>query len=247
LYQKEITPGVFSRSLKRTIAARFPGRACDKWRRGYGVSFALYLHSQHWGETAMGYRYRRQFLIGVLCFALLSSTLASAQGIGNAYDRGYREGIQQGEEDGRDGRAPQAERNSIYRDGDRGYQGRYGNRDVYRDEFRRGFTSGYREGYDRYRVNIYEQGRRDNRRDPRVLRGYQDPAFARGYSDGWDHGAEDQRDRDRYDPVRHGDYRDGDDGYSRSYGSRDAYKNNYRAGFRQGYEEGYRNGTRYRR
>ena len=196
----------------------------------------------------MGYRGWRPILIGVLCIGLSSSTFASAQsfGNGNGYERGYREGIQQGEEDGRGGREPQAERNSIYRDGDRGYQSRYGGRDVYRDEFRRGFISGYREGYDRYRVNVYAQGRRDSRRDPRVLRGYQDPAFARGYSDGWDHGAQDRRDRDRYDPVRHGDYRDADDGYARSYGSRDAYKNNYRSGFRQGYEEGYRSGTRNR-
>ena len=71
-------------------------------------------------------------------------------------------------------------------------------------------------------------------------------AFARGYSDGWDHGADDRHDRDRYDPVRHGDYRSADDGYSRSYGSKDAYKNNYRSGFRQGYDSGYRNGERYR-
>ena len=33
------------------------------------------------------------------------------------------------------------------------------------------------------------------------LRGYQEPAFARGYSDGWEHGVDDRRDRDRYDPV----------------------------------------------
>jgi flagellar biosynthesis/type III secretory pathway protein FliH len=195
----------------------------------------------------MGNRQWRQLLIGVLCIGLLGSTFASAQGVGTGYDRGYREGVQQGEQDGRQGREPQVDRYSRYRDADTGYQSRYGNRDVYRDEFRRGYSAGYRTGYDRYRINSYEQGRRDNRRDPRVLRGYQDPAFARGYSDGWDHGADDRRDRDRYDPVRHGDYRGGDDGYSRSYGSKDAYKNNYRAGFRQGYEEGYRNGTRYRR
>jgi hypothetical protein len=194
----------------------------------------------------MGYRHWRPIVIGVLCIGLLIPTFASAQSWSNGYERGYREGIQQGEEDGRDGRSVDVERNSVYRDADRGYQSRYGNRDAYRNEFRRGFTSGYREGYDRYRINVNAQGRRDNRRDPRVLRGYQDPAFARGYSDGWDQGAEDRRDRDRYDPVRHGNYRDGDDGYSRSYGSKDAYKNNYRAGFRQGYEEGYRNGTRYR-
>jgi hypothetical protein len=186
-------------------------------------------------------------LIGVVCIALLSPSLASAQGFNTAYDRGYREGVQQGERDGRDGRNPQFERDSAYRDADRGYQDRYGSRDQYRDEFRRGYASGYREGYSRYRVNVYDgRQNRDARRDPRVLRGYQDPAFARGYSDGWEQGAKDLRGRDRYDPARHGDYRDGDEGYNRSYGSKDAYKNNYRAGFRQGYEEGYRNRTRYR-
>jgi hypothetical protein len=101
----------------------------------------------------------------------------------------------------------------------------------------------------RYRddVRVSQQGRRDGRRGPRVFRGYQDPAFARGYSDGWDRGADDGRDRDRYDPVRHGDYRDANDGYSRTYGSKDAYRINYRAGFRQGYDDGYRDGVRRRR
>jgi flagellar biosynthesis/type III secretory pathway protein FliH len=194
----------------------------------------------------MWIRHWRRLLIGGVCIGLLSPTLASAQRLSNGYDRGYREGVEQGERDGRQGREPRIDGNSVYRDGARGYQSRYGSRDVYRIEFRRGFVSGYREGYDRFR-SVFAQGRRDNRRDPRVLRGYHDPAFARGYSDGWERGADDRRDRDRYDPVRHGDYRDADDGYNRSYGSRDAYKNNYRAGFRQGYEEGYRNGARYRR
>jgi hypothetical protein len=195
----------------------------------------------------MGNRHRGQILIGVLCFGLLSFVFASAQGIGAGYDRGYREGVQQGEQDGRQGREPQVERSSVYREADLGYQGRYGSRDAYRDDFRRGFASGYRTGYERVRLDVFARGRRDNRRDPRVLRGYQDPAFARGFSDGWERGADDGRDHDRYDPIRDGDYRDGDGGYSRSYGSKDVYKNNYRAGFRQGYEEGYRSGTRYRR
>ena len=194
----------------------------------------------------MGNRHGRRLVIAALCIGLLSPAFAFAQSFGDGYDRGYREGVQQGERDGRDGRNPQAERSSVYREGDRGYQSRYGSRDAYRDEFRRGFVSGYRNGYNQYGA-IPAQGRRDGRRDPRVLRGYQDPAFARGYSDGWEKGADDREDRDRYDPVRHGDYRDGDEGYNRSYGSRDAYKNNYRSGFRQGYEEGYRNGARYRR
>jgi hypothetical protein len=71
-------------------------------------------------------------------------------------------------------------------------------------------------------------------------RGYQEPAFARGYADGRELGKSDGRSGKRYDPVGHREYRDGDQAYYRAYGSRDAYKNNYRAGFRQGYEEGYR-------
>jgi hypothetical protein len=183
---------------------------------------------------------------------LLAVPVAAQSSAG--FDRGYREGVARGADDARDGRRFEPERDNVYRDGDRGYNSRYGSRDIYRNEFRRGFSSGYRDGYYNVRGGssprtdrIY-QGRRDgvydqrNVRGPGRLRGYQEPAFARGYSDGWDKGLEDGRDRDRYDPVRHGDYKDGDNGYERRYGSKDAYKNNYRAGFRQGYEDGYRDG-----
>jgi hypothetical protein len=77
-----------------------------------------------------------------------------------------------------------------------------------------------------------------------VPRGYQEPAFARGYGDGYQRGLADGKARNRYDPVDSPDYRNGDQGYSNAYGSRDAYRSNYRAGFRQGYEEGYREATR---
>src|SRR5262245_22541413 len=99
-------------------------------------------HRQRFRRTTMGNRHWKLLLIGVLCIGLLSSTFASAQGFGAAYDRGYREGVQQGEQDSRQGRDPQWERSSIYRDADRGYNDRYGSRDSYRDEFRRGFASG---------------------------------------------------------------------------------------------------------
>ena len=74
----------------------------------------------------------------------------------------------------------------------------------------------------------------------------QEPAYARGYDDGFKHAQEDRQNGRRYDPVRHRDYRDGDQGFDSSYGSRDAYKDNYRAGFRAGYDAGYRdpNGAR---
>ncbi len=164
----------------------------------------------------------------------------------NAYERGLREGLSQGADDGRRGRAFGFDNHGVYRDGDRGYQSRYGSRDAYREAFRRGFASGYRDGYERYRVAGAQNRRNDRPGSPRGPRGYQEPAYARGFSDGYQHGWEDGRDGDRYDAVRHGDYRDGDAGYVGSYGSRDAYRNNYRAGFRPGYEAGYRDGTRRR-
>jgi hypothetical protein len=172
-----------------------------------------------------------------------------------AFDRGYREGIQRGEDDARRGREYRVERDDVYRDGDRGYNSRYGNRESYRNDFRRGFSSGYRTGYYNVRGVNAQNRRGDDRwpgrdeRRPGRSGGYQEPAFARGYTDGWEKGLDDGRDRDRYDPVRHGDYRSADQGYQRSYGSKDAYKNNYRSGFRQGYEDGYRDSTRgaYRR
>ena len=77
-----------------------------------------------------------------------------------------------------------------------------------------------------------------------VPRAYQEPAFARGYEDGHARGLADGRTRDLYDPAGSPEYRNGNEGYSPSYGSRDAYRSNYRAGFRQGYEDGYRSVTR---
>ena len=80
-----------------------------------------------------------------------------------------------------------------------------------------------------------------------VSRTYHDAANLKGYESGWDLGVLDGGDGERYDPVRHRDYRDADRGYVSSYGSRDGYKTKFRAGFRQGYEDGYREGTRTRK
>ena len=76
------------------------------------------------------------------------------------------------------------------------------------------------------------------------LRRHEEPAYARGYSDGHAKGLADGRSQERYDPVGSREYRSAEEGYQASYGSRDAYKNNYRAGFRQGYEDGYRDATK---
>lgn len=146
------------------------------------------------------------------------------------YERGYRDGFRDGERDARGGRA-------FDYNNDRRLSRRA-------DPFQAGYADGYRTGYEQFRGLV--RGRRFPGPSGRGRGGYQDPAFSRGYSEGFQKGLDDGRDRDRYDPVRHRDYRDADNGYFREYGSRQAYENNYRAGFRQGYEEGYRDGTRRR-
>jgi hypothetical protein len=186
-----------------------------------------------------------RIVIALLALTTLSAIPASvaAQGRGYGYgdnraqyDRGYRDGLRDGERDARQGRA-------FDYDNDRQLSRQ-------RDDFRRGYTEGYRAGYERIRGvgrNRSNRGFGGYLGGDRGRRGgYQDPAFARGYSDGVERGVDDGRDRDRYDPVRHRDYRDADDGYYREYGPRQAWENNYRAGFRQGYEEGYRDGNRRR-
>jgi hypothetical protein len=72
---------------------------------------------------------------------------------------------------------------------------------------------------------------------------YQTPAVANGYSDGFDKGREDVRDRDRFNPERHGRYRSADRGYRREFGGKDDFRRLYRQGFLQGYRDGYQ-GTR---
>jgi hypothetical protein len=108
----------------------------------------------------------------------------------------------------------------------------------------------YRAPDERLQAFALQRGRRDKGNKgaapQRGSRPYEEPAFAAGYDGGYERGARDGREGERYDPVRHRDYRDAERGYTTAYGSRDAYQNNFRAGFRQGYEEGYRAGTRSR-
>ena len=159
------------------------------------------------------------------------------------YDRGYTEGVREGEQDARQRRTYDLRRHDAYADGDRGYNRNLGDRERYREEFRRGFETGYRDAFDRVRGT--SGNRRVNRGQYGGWRGvYDEPAYARGYAEGFDKGRDDYDDRDRYDPVGHREYRDGDRGYKDDYGSKELYKQNYREGFREGYEDGYRGTNR---
>ena len=64
-----------------------------------------------------------------------------------AYDNGRREGLAQGRDDARNRREYSFARHGEYRDADKGYRSRDGNRDVYRQAFRQGYQAGYTETF----------------------------------------------------------------------------------------------------
>ncbi len=75
--------------------------------------------------------------------------------------------------------------------------------------------------------------------DDRYDRDWRQAAYDRGYQDGYQQGTHDVRDRRAYAYDRDRRYRNADDGYQRSYGDRDAYRQSFRQGFVTGYSAGY--------
>ena len=75
--------------------------------------------------------------------------------------------------------------------------------------------------------------------------GYQDArraAHDNGYRDGVRRGEQAARDRKAFNAQLERDYRDATNGYNRSFGDRERYRDDYRGGFAQGYREGYYRG-----
>lgn len=170
-----------------------------------------------------------------------------------AYDNGFREGVEEGQNDARRNRDFSPQRHSEYRDADQGYHRDYGDREFYRRSYRQGFEAGYRESYGRNARYGRDGGYgRDERvvippvviapNYPPANRGYGSYgaiAQQNGYRDGVEAGRNDARDRQRFDPVRAKRYREGDHDYNDRYGSREEYKREYRSAFEQGYRDGY--------
>jgi hypothetical protein len=164
-----------------------------------------------------------------------------------AYDNGFREGVEEGQNDARRNRDFSPQRHSEYRDADQGYHRDYGDREYYRRSYRQGFEAGYRESYSRNA----RYGRDERVVIPPVViapgyppanrsyGSYGAIAQQNGYRDGLEAGRKDARDRERFDPVRAKRYREGDHDYDDRYGSRDQYKREYRSAFEQGYRDGY--------
>jgi hypothetical protein len=168
----------------------------------------------------------------------------------DAYDRGFREGVKEGEKDGRSRDPFRYDDEGDYRRGDIGYSRSDGDVVFYRQHFRSGFADGYADGYRRYTGGYNRPGYGYGRP------GYGAPgygsgqgryvtAFDVGAREGFEKGEEDARRNRAFDPRRQEWYREGDRHYESRYGSREQYKIEYRRGFMSGYERGYRDG-RYR-
>ena len=204
---------------------------------------------------------QKLLLTGLAFGALIFSAVpAGAQGTyrSAAYSNGYRAGVSEGRDDGRDGKDYGYKRDDTYEDADDGYRRGWGNKDAYRYEFRRGYEDGYDAGYRPYGfgVRVYGGGSANEygpygypeRGYGAVTEwGYRNGtsvrvAFDFGRRDGWQAGFEAAR-RGHFEPTRHNYYRS-TPGYDRRYGARNAYESNYRNGFRAGYDDGYRAGRR---
>jgi hypothetical protein len=186
-------------------------------------------------------------LLPVMFLAL--STLAQANDWSKV--RVYRAGYEQGYHDG------MVRGEHGYRE-DAGYAKWMGHKGEYKKGYREGFQAAY-----------YDNGHgRFARRDPRSAgrnpggylsngywggsdyrdygRGRYDHDLAyergmdRGYLKGLEKGREDFRKHRDYDPARHKQYRNADDGYKSSYGDRRHYEADYRRAFEDGYRQAYR-------
>jgi hypothetical protein len=69
------------------------------------------------------------------------------EGLARAADAGYRDGFERGHEDRRDRRSFNYTDERSYRNGDRGYEREFGDREAYRRAFRAAYVDGYGDGY----------------------------------------------------------------------------------------------------
>ena len=84
--------------------------------------------------------------------------------------------------------------------------------------------------------------------DGRYARELERRAYDEGFRQGIEDGRSDARKNRRYEPARHGEWRDADRGYHREYGEREFYRRSFRNGYEAGYAQAYRANDRgYRR
>ena len=120
----------------------------DHGRRGLALNFSLDLGYRRGGaDFRLGFErgYREAFG----SFGRGRSVPVPGRGgrVDFAFDRGFDDGYTEGLRDGRSRNRDNPFAESRYRNADRGFDWRYGSREVYRLHYRDGFVSGYERGY----------------------------------------------------------------------------------------------------
>lgn len=178
-----------------------------------------------------------------------------------AVNRGYQDGIRQGQFDRsrtgtRNGSGNY--RNRDWQRADRGYEKSMGAKGQYKQAYRDGYERGYQEGFSGRSANggwnDGERGRRGSR-DGYPNNGYPNNGYPGGYSgsaltqaaqqNGWQDGAYyaqmDRRNGSAANATGAKGYRDADHGYTSSLGSKNEFQQIYRDAFIRGYQQEYGN------
>ncbi len=127
-------------------------------------------------------------------------------------DRGYKEGLEHGEKDGRRGEDYNFQHHGEYRDADAGYRSHYGSRVAYSRAFRRGYEEGYRDAYQTYAHGRNGHGRDRYSRNDRYSRDRRSDDRYEPYYEAYDHqrdGRHRHREQSGWCSDRHDAYGDG--------------------------------------
>lgn len=165
------------------------------------------------------------------------------------YQNGYRDGYSKGQHEGREGDYNDYQ-TPDWRQATRGYQSWMGPVNVFQSAYRDGYETGFRAGFQS--MNRRGYGDRDDR-GYYPFGGYYpeggsypnrgtwgNPAYNFGYQDGASAARSDIYSHKPFNPNPRGRYGDEDHGYSREYGSIDAYRALYTAGYGAGYQSVFR-------
>jgi hypothetical protein len=155
----------------------------------------------------------------------------------HGYEHGYRDGFNYGRDAKAHGVALNAE-GDAYQRADHGYREEFGPKEDYRTGYREGYRMGADDGFAGVSTRLEKLfGEGDYR--PNLRWGYQDVASEIGYRDGIASGIKDLRERHSFRPTEHDQWKDGDHGYDKALGVKEAYQREYRLAYEEGYRDGY--------
>jgi hypothetical protein len=184
-----------------------------------------------------------------------------------ALNAGYNEGSKEGRNDRSHNRYHNYSDFSAYRNANKDYNSRFGDRELYQRYYRLAFENGYdtenpndnqrdrndRDRNDRDR-NDRDRNDRDRNRNDDQHRGrnwdqygsyggsfqLRQTALNAGYNSGIKQGRNDGKKGRHRNYSDFSDYRNATGDYSSKFGDKELYRRYYREGFENGYEDGYR-------